>query len=274
MASCSAPELPAYDAGWSTTFLRLADLALVVEGQELPVHSQVVARESQVLASLLEAQQADELGAEERTDGCTGGGDGDSAVSRLAAPLAGFSLPVVQLFLGLVYQPSTGPELLRQQPWGDLCGALRLADQLDAPRTALLLEGAAIAKLGDDCTQLEQWRPALQAADGLQQQAPRLYDRAVSLAASALLDSVPADAANPLLALHLFENDEHRELSTVTLSKLLGTFASGVRVAAATGCKWRAAARGLPTGWEYRGSYTTWRGLHASLPCSAVGLEA
>lgn len=44
----SSKELAAYDAGWSPEFQRAADLALVVEGEELPVHSQFMARESQV----------------------------------------------------------------------------------------------------------------------------------------------------------------------------------------------------------------------------------
>ncbi len=38
---------PAYDAGWSPEFQHAADLALVVEGKEVPVHSQMMARESQ-----------------------------------------------------------------------------------------------------------------------------------------------------------------------------------------------------------------------------------
>ncbi|KAL4424021.1 hypothetical protein ABPG75_001322 [Micractinium tetrahymenae] len=264
MASSSAAELPGYDAGWSTGFQRLADLTLVVEGQELPVHSQVVARESQVITTLLDAQHTDVLTME---DDAERAGAGDSKARKdsngnglrsLEAPFCGFGLTAVQLFLRTVYEPITAPEMLQHRPWEDLCGALRLADQLDAPRMMTLLEGAAIAKLGKDCTQLEHWWPGLEAADGLQQQAPRLYDRALALASSALLDSMRTDAAAPLLVQQLLADDRHLKLSSATLAKLLGSFAGGVRAATggAVGCRWGPIQRSLAPDWEHRGSFT------------------
>ncbi|KAL4424041.1 hypothetical protein ABPG75_001342 [Micractinium tetrahymenae] len=275
MTSSSAAGLPDYDAGWSAGFLRLADLSLVVEGQELPVHSQVVARESQVITTLLEAQQADELSVEQQTDTgearetsiCAEGSHSSAATSasssrnglcQLAAPFADYSLPEVQLFLLAVYGQRTEIELLQQRPWEDLCGALRLADQLDAPRVMQLLESSSVAKLGDDCTQMKQWWPALEAADGLQQQAPRLYDRVLALSSSALLDSMRAGAAAPLLVQQLLTDDRHLKLSSATLAKLLGTFAAGVRAATGgvTGCNWGPIQHSLAPEWEHRGSYT------------------
>ncbi|KAL4423532.1 hypothetical protein ABPG77_006555 [Micractinium sp. CCAP 211/92] len=160
------------------------------------------------------------------------------------------------------YNQEGMPEQLKKQSWGQLLGSLRLADQLDAPRAQLFLESAAIAKLGKDCNELEHWRPALEAADSLQNQAPRLYERTLDLATAALLDSMRADAAAPLLVQQLLMGDGRAKISPATQARLFATFATGVRtVAVGSGskCEWGLIASNLATEGEYHGSYKwTW----------------
>ncbi|KAL4423529.1 hypothetical protein ABPG77_006552 [Micractinium sp. CCAP 211/92] len=251
---------PAYDAGWSPEFQRAADLALVVEGKE-------------VLASALEVQRAGDMSDEEQqdrrddtrhasADAGTSGSAASSIQRRLAAPFVGYSLAAARAFLVPVYQPTLTPGELQQQPWKQLLGALRLAHQLDAPRIAILLENAALAKLGVDNTRPKHWMPALSAADGLQQQAPRLYERAVAMAASSLLLGMGSKTLAPLSVKQQLANDMRAKLCPATLVKVLATVSSGVRAstAAASDCQWDAAARSLLTEGEHFGTFTwSWR---------------
>ncbi|KAL4423533.1 hypothetical protein ABPG77_006556 [Micractinium sp. CCAP 211/92] len=125
-----------------------------------------------------------------------------------------------------------------------------------------LLEGAALAKLGKDCSELEHWRPALEAADGLQNQAPRLYERTLELATAALLNSMRADAVAPVLVQQLLTGDGRAKISPATQARLFAAFASGVRVVAVgsgSNCGWGLISSSLATEGQYHDSFTwTW----------------
>ncbi|KAL4423530.1 hypothetical protein ABPG77_006553 [Micractinium sp. CCAP 211/92] len=195
-------------------------------------------------------------------EGGSGGGGSSGALRRLVTPFAGYSLAEVQLVLRAAYNQEGMTEQLETQPWGQLLGSLRLADQLHASHALQLLESAAVAKLGQDCIELEHWRPALEAADGLQDQAPRLYERTLKLATAALLNSMRTDAAAPLLAQQLLIGNQRAKLSPATQARLFATFAAGVRAVAAgsgSNCGWGLIASNLATEGEYRGRFTwTW----------------
>lgn len=229
----------------------------------------------QVLAALLDAHRADDLICGEEKDmegedrqGGAGAGNVSGAAAGfqrcLAAPFVGYSLAAARIFLAPVYQPAMTTALLQRQPWEPLLSALRLAHQLDAPRIAALLESAATTKLGVDGSKRDTWLPALVAADDLQQQAPRLYERAVALAASALLLSIGPGAQTCLQVQKLLADDRHKTLSSGTVAKVLDTFAGGVRAAAASGRQWDAAARSLATDWEHHGTYTVRRAINSA----------
>jgi hypothetical protein len=289
-----------YLAGCSKAFCNLADLVLVVDGTDCRVHGQVVAKERkvsiadlgartaparcisltsapppvQVIAALLDAQgddgaeplQTDEerQAKKARRSGATAGTAAGGRV--LSAPFKDCSLPSMQIFLSMLYRPGQ-VGLLPVQPWEHLFGAMRPADQLDAPLALRYLEPVAVAKLGDNCSKVEHWLPALLGADSLVQQVPQLYDQCVAMAASALLCSMPAANNPPLPAQRLLADARLLQLRPETHVKLLGTFAAGVRGSQGSHCRWRSVSGSLAATWERQGEFTVSPAAWPTLVC-------
>lgn len=226
-----------------------------------------------MIAALLDAQgddgaeplQTDEerQAKKARLSGAAGGGGG----RVLSAPFKDCSLPSMQIFLCTLYRTTQGSGRLVAQPWEHIFGAMRLADQLDAPLALRHLERVAIAKLGSDCSQVEHWLPALLGADSLVQQAPQLYDQSVAMAASALLCSMPAANSPPLPAQRLLADPRLLQLRPDMHVKLLGTFAAGVRGNQGPDCRWRTVSSSLAATWEQQGEFTVSLAAWPALIC-------
>ena len=130
-----------------------------------------------------------------------------------------------------------------------------------------------MAKLGSDCSQVEDWLPALLGADSLMHPAPQLYDKCLAMAASALLQSMRASSPMPLPAQLLLADARLLQLRPETHVKLLGTFAAGVRARQGVNCDWgRSVRSSLAATWEQQGEFTV--SLQVCLPAQPACLSA
>lgn len=162
MCSKAAADTRSYLQGSSPRFEAEADVCLVVQGQELPVHSQILWRYcrffDQLFTDISDLQQAQAGG----TGGSTTAAITAAAtltaaaasaatrvnVTRLEAPFRDVQLQHVLLFLNCLYRPDFVPEL------GDLAafqGVAELADRLDSG----LLQGALSARLASAAPEVE-----------------------------------------------------------------------------------------------------------------------
>lgn len=102
----------------------LADATLVVQGVELPVHSQLLSQQSRMLLDIFTSVTSqDEPQA----------ASSSKAKVVLREPFAGCTLFEVALFLRCAYRPADLTSANLDAVRGSLLGLLRLADQLDAP---------------------------------------------------------------------------------------------------------------------------------------------
>lgn len=145
-----AESLP-YLQGSPQGFQALADVCFVVEGHELPVHSQVLAHSCGFVADMLSL-----VGGAASSGRGDGGGDKASAPAfrsllRLEEPFRGVKLGHLQLFLSCIYRPAEVPAMVAElRELAPVWAVYEVADKLDCSQ----LKTAMSERLASDAPEV------------------------------------------------------------------------------------------------------------------------
>ncbi|GAB4815283.1 hypothetical protein N2152v2_002329 [Parachlorella kessleri] len=224
-------------------YAKLADMILTVEGQDLPCHSHILARESKMIFDLCSAEREGDVPAPKRQR--LSNGDAASAPShpdaatwvtasqgrlRLVEPFDGYTVAEVELLLTAAYDPSHAVTLVCQdvaaERWPELQQVLRLAGQLEAPRLAACIDGAVCSSYPAGCEDVAGWLPILALADRHPEQLQLSYDRGVRLAVAALSRSVGDSGKAAAPAQRYLAHPAAAKLSSATCNAVMQGFLS------------------------------------------------
>ena len=126
-APAAAAAAPSYLHDCPPAFVRAADMTFVVEGAELPVHSQLLSRYCGFFAGMFEDVPQPGAGG--------GGAGGSSGPLRLEEPFQGVRCAHAELFLSSIYSPARLEEMVAAAPFTSaevFTGVYELADRFDA----------------------------------------------------------------------------------------------------------------------------------------------